>query len=242
MKRFWIILFAVLLFGACPALAEETANETIYETPAGTWYGELEGFILTLTLEEDGTYALSAPGREEAHGAWAAEDGAVVLDGETAFDFIGETLLSRSGDFTFFRRQPEVYVPAPVTEMEFLEAEGKKVPLGLDGAWKSVYVLIDGTAVPADSLGDQAAVYFESLRAIIVGDLFGELIADFAFEGNVLRVEEEGLAFLIQRQEDGYLRFTATAGDGEIVYILAPYLTEEFPHGIETEEEIPGDQ
>ena len=73
MKRFWIILFAILLFGVCPALAEETVqetpgeaiDETIFETPAGTWYGELEGFILTLSLQEDGTYALSVPGGEE---------------------------------------------------------------------------------------------------------------------------------------------------------------------------------
>ena len=247
MKRFWIILFAILLFGICPALAEKTVqettedtiDETIFETPAGTWYGEVEGFILTLSLQEDGTYAFSVPGGEEARGAWVAEGGTVILDGETAFDFIGGTLLSRNGDLSFFRQQPDIYVPAPVTDMQFIEAEGIRVPLDLGRAWRSAYVLIDGTAVPADAFGDSVALYFESLRAVIVGDLFGEMVVDFVFEDNALRMEEEGLAFLIQRQEDGYLRFTVTAGGEELVYILEPYLTEEFPLGTETDEEIP---
>lgn len=242
MKRFLTVILAVLLLGACTSWAEEApAAVPEAESPAGTWYGEMNGFVITLTLAEDGTYTASVAGTETAQGTWAEEDGAVILDGDSTlpFTFIGKTLSNADSGLSLSRTEPETYVPAPVTDVSVFEAEDVRATFDFDGAWKSAYLLTNGTAVPASSLGDNTILYIEIGRVLIMGDLFGQIVADFALEDNTLQLEEEGMSFLIQMQEDGYVRFTVTAGEEELVYIMAPYLVEEFPFGEETDEEIP---
>ena len=240
MKKILAIILAVLLLGLCSAVAEEPLPEAADFSPAGTWYREMNGFILVLTLEEGGTYTLSVTGGEGTQGVWELQNGYIILDGErdVALTFLGETLYSRDGRQAFFRRMPETYQPAPAAEIHTFEVEGIQVPTGFAGAWKSEYVLMGGTAVPASSLDDNTILYFESTRVMILGDVFGEIIADFAYADNALRMEEDGISFVIQPQEDGFMRFTATAGETELVFILAPYMTEEFPLGEESDEEI----
>ena len=247
MKRILAIILAILLLCACSVLAEEApaaGPETVPYSPAGTWYGQTNGFVITLALQEDGTYTASVAGGEEIRGAWALKDGNVVLDGDgtLSFTLIGDTLISSDSGLSFTRQQPEVYVPAPVTDVNVAELEGIRVTRDFDGAWKSAFILTGGAAVPADSLGDNTILYFETHRGLIVGDQFGQIAADFNLEDNALRLEDGELSFLVQMQEDGNLRFTVNAGDAELVYIMVPYLVEEFPLGEETDEKIPGEE
>ena len=212
MKRILSVILAALLLSTCVAWAEE-APAAVPEAagPAGTWYGEMNGFVIALTLTEDGTYTASVAGTETAQGTWALKDGAVILDGDSAaaLTFIGETLLSGDSGLSLSRTEPEVYVPAPVTDL---------------------------------SVFSNTILYIEIGRVLIMGDLFGQIVADFAFEDNALRMEEEGTSFLIQMQEDGYVRFTVTAGEEELVWILAPYMAEDLPLGEITDEEMPAPQ
>ena len=240
MKKILTVLLAALLLGLCFAMAEESFPEAAAFTPTGIWYAEMDGFVLELSLEEGGTYSLTVLGGEGTQGAWELKNGAVILDGEEAapLTLIGQTLRSGDGRLAFSRQQPETYQPAPVTEVQFVEYEGIQAPLDFTGAWKSAYVLNGGTAIPAASLGDNTILYFEIPRVMILGDVFGELVADFTFEDNALRLDEEGISFEIRKQEDGYLRFTVTAGEEELIYIMEPYMTEEFPLGEESDEPV----
>ena len=242
MKKILTVILAVLLLGSCSAWAEETTAAVPEATdPAGTWYGETNGFVITLMLAEDGTYTASIAGTETAQGSWVLKDGAVILDGDStaALTLIGETLSNADNGLLLFRTEPEVYVPAPLTAVKAIETKNVRATLDFDGAWKSAYLLMDGTAIPAAVLGDNTILYIEAGRVMILGDVFGDIAADFSFEDDALRLEEEDLAFLIQMQEDGYARFTVTAGEEKLVYIMAPYMTEEFPLGEETDEEMP---
>ena len=229
MKRILSVILAALLLSTCVAWAEE-APAAVPEAagPAGTWYGEMNGFVIALTLTEDGTYTASVAGTETAQGTWALKDGAVILDGDSGLS------LSRT--------EPEVYVPAPVTDLSVFRNGDVQMTADFNGAWKSAYVLTDGAAVPAGAFGDNTILYIEIGRVLIMGDLFGQIVADFAFEDNALRMEEEGTSFLIQMQEDGYVRFTVTAGEEELVWILAPYMAEDLPLGEITDEEMPAPQ
>ena len=245
MKRILSVILAALLLSTCVAWAEE-APAAVPEAagPAGTWYGEMNGFVIALTLTEDGTYTASVTGTETAQGTWALKDGAVILDGDSAaaLTFIGETLLSGDSGLSLSRTEPEVYVPAPVTDLSVFRNGDVQMTADFNGAWKSAYVLTDGAAVPAGAFGDNTILYIEIGRVLIMGDLFGQIVADFAFEDNALRMEEEGTSFLIQMQEDGYVRFTVTAGEEELVWILAPYMAEDLPLGEITDEEMPAPQ
>ena len=75
MKKLLAILLALsLLLVPALALAEEG------EPPAditGLWYTEVEGMVVELTLNADGTYAVAIPAQpgESITGAWAEKDG-----------------------------------------------------------------------------------------------------------------------------------------------------------------------
>ena len=242
MKKVLSVILAALLLSTCAAWAEE-APAAVPEAagPAGTWYGEMNGFVIALTLAEDGTYTASVAGSETAQGTWAVEDGTVVLDGDsaTALTFIGETLNESDSGLSLSQTEPEVYVPASVTNLSVFRNGDAQVTADFNGAWKSAYLLTDGAVVPAGAFGDNTILYIETSRVLIMGDLFGQIVADFALEDNALRLEEEGLAFLIQMQEDGYVRFTVTAGEEELVWIMAPHMAEDLPLGEATDEETP---
>ena len=85
--------------------------------------------------------------------------------------------------------------------------------------------------------GDMTGNYGDATR-----DAVRKFQADFSLEDNALRLEDGELSFLVQMQEYGNLRFTVNAGDAELVYIMVPYLVEEFPLGEETDEKIPGEE
>ena len=86
-----------------------------------------------------------------------------------------------------------------------------------------------GDAVmPASAFADHTILYFEGFRVAILNDYLGKIIADFAPADDGLLLEEEGISFRIQLQEDDMVRFTVRTDEEEMVYVMAPYMTEVF--------------
>ena len=96
------------------ALAEEG------ETPAditGLWYTEVEGMVVELTLNADGTYAVTIPARPDAgvSGAWEERDGFLHFDGNELpqVKVLGTDVMKWLDYDAFLRREaPLIYAPA----------------------------------------------------------------------------------------------------------------------------------
>ena len=88
--------------------------KTLTERCVGEWYADVAGMTVTLTLSEDGAYALSVSGGEAMTGKWEEKDGALVMDGDEENPLlpIGDVIRMDSLDLLFTREQPTVYVPA----------------------------------------------------------------------------------------------------------------------------------
>lgn len=198
------------------ALAEETLS------PLGDWYAEIGGMPLQLTLTEDGAYTLSFPGLPDAptQGMWELNDGFIFLDGdETApFSWDGDRLTRRSMGLFFTREAPSLCAPAEIFPDAALE--------DFAGAWRSAYVLMEGAALPASSLGDDTILYIEENAVALTGSLFGEIIAEFAYENGALSFASEALAVTLQLQQDGFLRMALSAENEEITLLLSSYMPE----------------
>ena len=64
-----LVLALSMLCGACAEAADVT----------GIWYGDVYGMVATLTINEDGTYALEIMG-DSTPGAWVLEGDQVYMD------------------------------------------------------------------------------------------------------------------------------------------------------------------
>ena len=224
-------LLAILLIAALtliPALTladkEEPAETVdIVETAAddpllGDWYTEYNGLILTLTLREDGVYAVSLiTGRALTEGSWTYEGGVLTLDEEDELLLLGDVLKWESVNQLFFREIPLIYAPAELLSDAPLEA--------INGVWKSVYVEAEGMLVSAEALRDDTMLYLENGRTALAGDLFGNVILELDYADGALTYEADGFTLALGLQEDGYLRL-AGAVDGETftLYFLPVYL------------------
>ena len=219
------ILILALLLALCllPAHAEEAPS------PLGDWYAEIGGMPLQLTLTEDGTYTLSFPGlpEEPSKGAWELNDGFILLDGDenTPLSFDGDRLTRRSLGLFFTREAPALYTPAEIIPDAALEQ--------FAGAWRSAYAILDGAALPASALEDDTVLYIEENAAALTGNLFGVIIAEFAWENGALSFAADGLAITLQLQQDGFLRMTVSAGDEEMALALGSFV----PEGLRQESE-----
>ena len=212
MKKHIALLLAVLLMtAACPAWAEEG--------PGGDWYAAPNGLPIQLTLNEDGTFALTDPLHDASSGAWEERDGYVYLTGEEkailAYD--GASLVLDDADLAFSRKQPETYAPA--------EPAAGAAPEDLAGYWQCRYVDAAGTALPADLVDDITDLYVEGHSAVLGGPAFGDVIVRMTWENGALTCEQEGKQVRLELQEDGMLRLTVTGADGavQIRYLLHVY-------------------
>lgn len=187
-----------------------------------TWYGQSRGMDLVLTLQPDGSYALSLGG-ETSNGAWTEGDDGIILDGNDAaplYRVDGRLLwlsmgLSLSGEAPAFG----AYAPAEVL------TEGVTAEL-FNGYWKSAYIDADGTILPAYELDDKTDIYIEAPKAALGGPLFGDTAVEMTFADGALNWAEEGVSVKLELQADGFLRATLTAPNANMTLYLLPQYAE----------------
>lgn len=212
-----LFLALLLALSLMPALAEEIAP-----SPLGDWYGDYHGVPLQLTFREDGAYALSYPGLPASaqEGQWTLDEGYIFLNGEEAapLSFDGDRLSLPSLGLWFSREEIAPYAPGEINGQAALET--------FAGAWRSAYILTKGAALPAKLLKDDTRIYVEDARAALMGNLFGQMIVDLAFENGALTCQDGGLSLRMEMQADFLLRMTVEKDGEETVLVLSPYLTE----------------
>ena len=217
MKRVFAAILAFLLFLAPAALAEEDPAGSA----AGDWYADLNGFSLTLSLKEDGSYTLALPAGigEPASGTWTFDGGFVRLDSGAVLSLVSESLLLRTGDDLFFTREPvQYYAPADLLP---------GVPAELfAGYWKCGYADLGEAVVPASALDSWTDLYVEGTSAILGGSYFGDTQVKMEFADGAMSCGRDGMQVTLQIQQDGVLRMTVTGSETAppVLYLTAVQL------------------
>ncbi len=239
MKKLLLILLAALLLltAACgtqedaaakPSSAEQTPppppEEATYEPlpeeykplsqrVQGEWYADMAGLTVTLTLAEDGSYTLTAPGGEPQSGAWEAKDGQLILDGDEENPVLplGEAL--RMDDLLFTRTRPTVYEPA---EVYADAAEGS-----FDGYWVSHFTAVGDGTILSSAIGEDTELYIEGTRLAANGSLLGLEEYNCTLENGVMTFTTDQGTVRLELLRDGFLRLTL-AGDTPTVLYLMP--------------------
>ncbi len=217
MKKLLAILlsFALLLVPAL-ALAEEEAPADI----TGLWYTEVEGMVVELTLNADGTYAVAIPALPDASvtGAWAEKDGFLYFDGSDLpqINVLGTDVLKWIDFDAFLRREaPLIYAPAePLAD----------VPVELfTGYWQAQYVGVNGAMLFADTLGSPTEALIDGTTVALIGPLTGETVLEVAYENGALSWASGDVAITLALQADGFLRLTLITGGEAVTLYLLPY-------------------
>jgi len=217
MKKLLAILLALsLLLVPALALAEEG------EPPAditGLWYTEVEGMVVELTLNADGTYAVAIPAQpgESITGAWAEKDGFLYFDGSDLpqINVLGTDVLKWIDYDAFLRREaPLIYAPAdPLSD----------APVELfTGYWQAQYVAVNGAMLFADTLGAPTEALIDGTNVALIGPLTGETVLETAYENGALTWAADGVSIALALQQDGFLRLTlGDGGEPLTLYLLA---------------------
>ena len=231
MKRFIALLLALLMLAATGAFAEAPSENTEEKNVAGPWYGNLNGLPFTLDLREDGTYTFHVMCLPDAdsEGSWTHADGVILLDGDadlplTVFD---NSLYFNALDLFLTREEEKSYVPE-----EILGNEESDQTL-FQGAWSSRYVLLDGAVLPTRALQDDTILYVEGSKAALTGDLFGEIVADFAYDNGAMVMSTRAMTVKLEMQKDFMMRMTVSSEGDDLTVILAPYMTELLTSSVE---------
>ena len=214
MKKLLAILLSLsLLLVPALALAEEEAPADI----TGLWYTEVEGMVVELTLNADGTYAVAIPAQpgESITGAWAEKDGFLYFDENDLpqINVLGTDVLKWIDYDAFLRREAPlpIYTPAePVAD----------VPLEYyAGHWEALYVGVNGAMLFSDTLGSRTAALIDGTTVALVGPLTGETVLETAYADGALTWAADGVSVALALQQDGFLRLTlATGGEPLTLY------------------------
>ncbi len=213
MKKIVSILLTLVILLSVAAFAE-AADFT------GLWYGSLFGMNIELTINEDGTYVLAAPGApgdEESGstGAWEFDGEKIIMDGDESSPLVydGETLVMSDGEMeVIFTREPgDSFVAAEAIADAPVEA--------FAGEWTCKYVTMAGLTIDADAVGEVLGVKIEGTSVTVADDsgMFGDGEAqEFTYADGALTFGEDGVgAITIQALEDGMLAMTMSLGENE---------------------------
>jgi len=221
-KLFAILLSLALLLVPALALGEEG------EAPAditGLWYTEVEGMVVELTLNADGTYAVAIPAQpgESITGAWAEKDGFLYFDGSDLpqINVLGTDVLKWIDYDAFLRREaPLIYAPAdPLSD----------APVELfTGYWRAQYVAVNGAVLFADTLGAPTEALIDGTNVALIGPLTGETVLETAYENGALTWAADGVSIALALQQDGFLRLTLATGQ-EAVTLYFTLVSAEAP-------------
>ena len=196
---------------------------TLTERCVGDWYADVAGMTVTLTLSEDGAYALTAAGGEAMTGKWEEKDGALVMDGDEENPLlpIGDVIRMDSLDLLFTREQPTVYVPAePIADAK----EGI-----FDGWWVSHFTAVGDGTILSDAIGEDTELYIEGTKLAVNGSLFGLAQYDGAIENGKLTFTSDKGAVTLELLQDGFLRLTLSGNTPATLYLMAKPLPGEVP-------------
>ena len=155
---------------------------------------------------------------------------AALLASELSVRTVGDLLRLADAPVFFTREKPAFYAPAEPRAVE--EADD------FAGYWKSVYVDLQGTAVPAYTMKDETDLYVEGTSATLGGPVLGDTPVKRTFENGELAADNEGVKTRMQLQADGFLRLTVTGTE------TAPqtwYLSRAYSPALEAEEEAPAE-
>ena len=227
MKKLLAILLSLLLLTPALALAEEPAPAESVETEAtltGKWFAEVQGMIVRITLNEDGSYAVAVPALpdEPITGTWAEKDGFLYFDGNELpeINVLGADVMKWIDYDAFLRREAPLpmYVPAePVAD----------VPLEYyAGHWEALYVGVNGAMLFSDTLGSRTAALIDGTTVALIGPLTGETVLETAYENGALTWTAEGVGITFALQEDGFLRMTVQSDTDVITLYLLPQYVE----------------
>ena len=212
MKRLSVIFLSIVLICVSFALADESPVQSNNLT--GTWYSDLSGIPVRLTLSEDGSYTSAAPGTEPVTGTWEERNGSIFLDGSETPEFtvMDDRLLWNGMAALFTREEQAVYTPAET----FADFD----PVLFRGYWKALYVDVDGTACLASALNDTTDLYVEGNSMILGGPLFGDLPVKAESADGALACTAEGITVTLRMQQDSFLRMTVDTGEETMTWYL----------------------
>ena len=237
-KLISLILVMLLICMAIPTMAEEEIT--------GDWYlktmrmGDQEyeaasiGYVIQMTLNEDGSVVMAMPEQEPETGTWVLEGDkiTVTIDDDPAEGTVAEgaIILAQDGMELVFTRDEA----APITLAEVKAAESAEA---FYGDWTSVYVEMEGMVmeiavvgmgVPSVAISEDGMKFFDeedgTLTLILKmnkldAPVFAEgkltakaaadaLNPDFSVDGELL--------------EDGMLKLTLISSDSPMVLYFTP--------------------
>ena len=223
-KMFSMLLTAAMILAmlCCGAFAE-AADVT------GEWYGSLFGMVMTLTLNEDGTYTIEMDGEEPDDGVWKLDGEELILDEDSddglVFAYDGESLYAEAEgiEFLFTREPVEVFEAAPARTDAALEE--------FAGDWSCTLVSMMGMQMPPEMAEIEMSLSIEGETATMTLGLFGEpetveLPVTFADGALTLTIPAdyeggEDSVFTIQLLEDGTMSAASMMFEEEIVFYLS---------------------
>ena len=197
--------------------------KTLAERSIGDWYADVAGMIVTLTLSEDGTYALSVAGGEAMTGKWEEKNGVLVMDGDEENPLlpIGGVIRMDSLKLFFMREAPTVYIPAkPIADAK----EGI-----FDGWWVSHLTAVGDGTILSDAIGEDTELYIEGTKLAVNGALFGLAQYDGLAESGRLTFTTDKGAVTLELLQDGFLRLTLSGDTQTTLYLMAKPLPDDTP-------------
>ena len=215
MKRIgWIALLALAALLLCGAARAETEVEI-----AGDWYGTLLGRVMTLTLEEDGSYALLLPGSSQL-GTWVLEGDYLVLDKgsdrETTMFYDGAAIILEDAVLT---REPVAATEAALARQDTSLEE-------FQGVWHCSMISLFGDLLSVEEYGD-TVVTVEGTRMTMTDSSGTQTYEGEFFNGSLrfldLADPEDPVLLTLQLHEDGTLTLNVPFGDevGIVFYLEA---------------------
>ncbi len=216
-KLFAILLSLALLLVPALALGEEG------EAPAditGLWYVEVQGLLVEMTLNADGTYAVTIPARPDAgvSGAWEERDGFLHFDGNELpqVKVLGTDVMKWLDYDVFLSREaPLIYAPADLLSDAPVEL--------FTGYWQARYVGVNGAMLFADTLGSPTEALIDGTNVALIGPLTGETVLEAAYENGALSWASGDVAITLALQVDSFLRLTLITGGETVTLYLLPY-------------------
>ena len=199
--------------------------KTLTERSIGDWYADVAGMTVTLTLSEDGTYALSVAGGEAMTGKWEEKNGVLVMDGDEENPLLptGGVIRMDSLKLFFTREAPTVYVPAE----PFTDADAKAG--SFDGWWVSHFTAVGDGTILSDAIGEDTELYIEGTKLAVNGALFGLAQYDGLAESGRLTFTTDKGAVTLELLQDGFLRLTLSGDTPTTLYLMAKPLPGDTP-------------
>lgn len=193
----------------------------------GTWYGNMFGISMTLTLNEDGSYTMHMDGEENTIGTWELAGAELIMDKGTDIEITlaysaEEVSLYAEQDgmeLLFTRDMPEAFVAAPVRADAALEE--------FSGMWVCTLIDIMGMQAPPEIAGiNMSANIVGSTVTLEITEIMGEaqtLEGVFAEGALTLAVPSgiEGIddtVYVMQLLEDGTMSVSTELMDQTMTY------------------------